>query len=77
MLLKCDVAVLCVGLPESYEVEGYDRKTLDMPPSHTALIEAVAKVNPNVIVVLSTGSAVTMPWINNAKGILLMHLAEV
>ncbi|OQC10764.1 MAG: Thermostable beta-glucosidase B [Tenericutes bacterium ADurb.Bin087] len=72
---KCDVAVLCVGLPESYEVEGYDRKTLDMPPSHTALIEAVAKVNPNVIVVLSTGSAVTMPWINNAKGILLMHLA--
>ncbi len=72
---NCDVVVLCVGLPESYEVEGYDRKTLDMPPSHNELISAVAKVNKNIVIVLSTGSPVTMPWINDVKSILLTHLA--
>lgn len=70
-----DVVVLCVGLPESYEVEGYDRKTLDMPPSHNELIKEVAKVNENIVIVLSTGSPVTMPWINDVKSILLTHLA--
>lgn len=70
-----DVVVLCVGLPESYEVEGYDRKTLDMPPSHGELIKAVAAVNKNIVIVLSAGSPVAMPWINDVKSVLLTHLA--
>lgn len=72
---KADVVVLCVGLPESYEVEGYDRKGLLMPPSHVSLITEISKVNAKLVIVLSTGSPVAMPWINGVKGILLTHLA--
>ncbi len=36
----------------------------------TTLISAVAAANPNTIVVLNTGSAVTMPWLSSVKGVL-------
>lgn len=64
-----EVAILFVGLPPSYESEGFDRKHMDMPESHNALIEAVAKAQPNTIVVLSNGSAVSMPWLASAKAV--------
>ncbi|MGN1104206.1 MAG: beta-glucosidase [Candidatus Coproplasma sp.] len=67
-------AVIFAGLTDLSESEGYDRKTLDMPSSHNALIEAVSKVNENVIVVLFGGSPVTMPWISSVKGLMHMHL---
>ncbi len=65
-----DVAIVFAGLPNSYETEGYDRQHIDMPPSHIQLIEAVAKVQPNTVVVLQNGSAIAMPWANQVKGIL-------
>ena len=46
-----------------------------MPASHNTLISEIAKVNKNVVVVLSTGAVVTMPWINDVKGVLLAGLA--
>jgi len=46
-----------------------------MPESHNRLIDAVAKVNPNTIVVLQLGAPVLMPWKDSVKGILLMYLA--
>ncbi len=70
-----DVVIICAGLPDSYESEGFDRTKLEMPDSHNKLIEEVAKVNPNVIVVLSCGSPVSMPWNNDVKGILLNYLS--
>ncbi|MCR4895598.1 MAG: glycoside hydrolase family 3 C-terminal domain-containing protein [Lachnospiraceae bacterium] len=69
-----DVAVIFAGLPELMESEGEDRKGLDLPPSHNALIEAVAAAQPNTVVVLSNGSPVTMPWIRNVKAVLEMYL---
>lgn len=72
---SCDVAVVFAGLPDEYESEGFDRDTLAMPESHDKLIQAVAKANPNTIVVLQLGAAVVMPWRNQVKGILLMYLA--
>jgi beta-glucosidase len=71
----CDVAVVFAGLPDEYESEGFDRDTLTMPESHNKLIQAVAKANPNTIVVLQLGAAVVMPWKDQVKGILLMYLA--
>lgn len=68
------VAVLFVGLPDGYESEGFDRKDLRLPESHTRLIEAVTQVQPNVVVVLSAGSPVEMPWLPHVKGLLLAHL---
>lgn len=71
---QADVAVIFAGLPDRYESEGYDREHLQMPENHRVLIDAVAEIQPNVVVVLSNGAPVEMPWINNAKGILEGYL---
>lgn len=72
---KADIAVLMVGLPDSYESEGFDRKHIDMPQSHNALITEISKIQKNIIVVLSNGAPVTMPWENNVDGIVELYLA--
>ncbi|RKP56058.1 glycosyl hydrolase [Pararobbsia silviterrae] len=64
-----DLAVIFAGLPDSYESEGFDRRSIDMPPGHVRLIEAVSARQPNVVVVLLNGSAVSMPWASRVKGI--------
>jgi beta-glucosidase len=66
---KADVVIIFAGLPDVYEAEGVDRSNMKMPDSHNRLIEEVAKVQPNTIVVLMNGSAVEMPWANKVKGI--------
>jgi beta-glucosidase len=71
---KSDVAVLFIGLPERYESEGYDRKHLNIPENHQYLIKAVAEVQPNLVVVLSNGSPIEMPWLNHVKGVLEAYL---
>lgn len=72
---KSDIALLFIGLTEEYESEGFDRKHMELPESHDALVEAVYKVNPNIIVVLSGGSPVEMPWYNRVKGIVNTYLS--
>ncbi len=69
-----DVALVYAGLPDCYESEGFDRETLDMPEGHNRLIEEVAKVNPNTVVVLMCGAPVVMPWAAQVKAILLAYL---
>ncbi|CQR54260.1 glycoside hydrolase family 3 C-terminal domain-containing protein [Paenibacillus riograndensis] len=71
---KSDAAVLFLGLPDRYESEGYDRSHLSLPASHIALIGAVAEVQDNIIVVLSNGSPVEMPWIGKTKAVLEGYL---
>ena len=71
---KSDIAVIFAGLPDAYESEGFDRTDLFMPKSHTALIDAVASVNENVVVVLQLGAPVIMPWEPSVKAILLSYL---
>ena len=66
---KADTVLLFIGLTEIYESEGFDRKHIDLPPSHNKLVEEVAKANENVVVVLSGGSAVSMPWLGNVKAV--------
>lgn len=66
-----DVVLIFAGLTDEYESEGYDRKTMAMPEAHNKLIEAVAEVNPNVVVILSTGSVIELPWEDKAAAILL------
>nr|WP_240541809.1 exo-alpha-(1->6)-L-arabinopyranosidase [Bifidobacterium simiarum] len=63
--------VLCMGLPEQAEIEGRDRTDFALPAKQIAVLEAVAAVNPNIVVVLSNGSAVAMdPWRDKAAAIL-------
>ena len=69
-----DVVILCVGLPEIMESEGFDRIHMRMPAQHNALVDAVSKVNPNMIVVLSNGGVVELPWHDKPKSILETYL---
>ncbi|MFW6269813.1 MAG: beta-glucosidase family protein [Bacillota bacterium] len=70
-----DNVIIFAGLPDRYESEGYDRKTLDMPPNQNNLIEEVTKVNKNVVVVLSNGSPIIMPWLTNVRAVLEGYLS--
>ena len=72
---KVKIAVIFAGLPDAYESEGFDRKTLDMPPNQIKLIEEICKIQENVVVVLHNGSAIMMPWLSKVKAVLEMHLA--
>jgi beta-glucosidase len=64
-----EVAIVFAGLPSSYECEGFDRSSLDLPDGHNELIEAVSTVQPNLAVVLMNGSAVAIPWVNKVRAI--------
>ena len=66
---EAQVAILFAGLPDSFESEGFDRSSLDLPAGHNQLIDAVSSVQPNVIVVLMNGAAITMPWVDKVKAI--------
>jgi beta-glucosidase len=67
---ESDVAVVFAGLGGEWESEGYDRPTIDLPPAQNELIATVAAANPNTVVVLNTGSPVTMPWLPNVRAVL-------
>jgi beta-glucosidase len=62
-----EVAVVCVW---RYETEGRDFPDLSLPEGQDKLIAAVAAANPRTIVVLETGSAVTMPWLDKTGAVL-------
>lgn len=69
-----DVAIVFAGLPDSHESEGFDRSSMEMPEGHNQLIDAVAQAQPNTVVVLMNGSAVTLPWVSKVKALLEAYL---
>ena len=69
MAKKADIAVVCIGNSNEIETEGTDRSSIALPGGQDELVEAVAKANPRTVVVLTTGSPVTMPWVDNVDGI--------
>ena len=71
---KQKIAVVVVGLPDSYESEAFDRDHMRLPEGHNKLVEAVAEANPNTVVVLLGGSAMELPWADQVKAILYMGL---
>jgi beta-glucosidase len=62
-----DVAIVFVN---QYTTEGWDAPTLSLPDQQDVLVSAVAAANPNTIVVLETGGPVSMPWVDQVKGVL-------
>ncbi len=64
---KSDVAIVFVY---EWMAEGMDLENLTLPEGQDELIAAVAKANPKTIVVLETGTAVTMPWVDHVSGVL-------
>ena len=71
---KADVVLLYLGLDEISESEGLDRSHMRLPQSQIDLLRAVAGVNPNVVVVMSAGSSVEMPWLDQCRALVHGYL---
>jgi beta-glucosidase len=64
-----DVVLAFLGLGENHESEGYDRANAGLPDEQLALLEDILAVNPNVVVVLSNGSSVLLPFADRVPAI--------
>ncbi len=71
---NADVAVVFVGITDAMESEGFDRRTLSMPKNHEALVDAVSKAQKNTVVVVMCGGCITMPWLDDVRGVLYAYL---
>jgi len=69
---NADVAIV---FAYQWLAEGMDLPTLSLPDNQDGLIERVAAANPNTIIVLETGTAVTMPWIGKVRGVVEVWFA--
>ncbi len=67
---RSDVAIVFAGTTNEWEAEGDDRLDLELPGAQTTLIEQVSAVNPNTIIVLNTGSPISMPWLDKVAAVL-------
>ncbi|QMW66190.1 glycoside hydrolase family 3 C-terminal domain-containing protein [Mumia sp. ZJ1417] len=74
---RADRTVVCLlGLPESYESEGYDRTHLDLPPAQVELVQELVAANPRVVVVLANGGIITpVAWSREVPALLEAWLA--
>jgi len=64
-----DVAIVCVGFGGDWQSEGFDRPDMELPGKQHALVEQVAAANPRTVVVLNTGSPITMPWLSSVAAV--------
>lgn len=71
---EADVAIIMLGLPDSYESEGFDRTHIELPEVQNKLIESLVAIGTPLIVVLNTGSVIHLPWKDQVNSILLAYL---
>ena len=67
---KADIVIYCMGLDEVKESEGLDRPSMKIDDNQIHVLHAIREVNSNVIAVLSGGSSVEMPWMDDCSAIL-------
>lgn len=63
-----------IGLTDIYESEGYDRTDLSLPINQVDLLDKLYAVNKNIVIVLSTGSPIEMPWLHKVSAVLYTAL---
>ena len=71
---QANTVILCMGLDEIAESEGLDRSNLRLAQNQVELLQAVAAVNPKIVVVLYSGSVVETPWLHNCQALLYAAL---
>ena len=71
---QANTVILCMGLDEIAESEGLDRSNLRLAQNQVDLLQAVAAVNPKIVVVLYSGSVVETPWLDNCHALLYAAL---
>lgn len=65
-----DKVIFCGGLNHDYDTEGLDRNDMKLPAEQNELIEKLLEVRPDMIIVMTAGAPVEMPWIDKAKAVL-------
>jgi beta-glucosidase len=72
---ESDLVIYVGGLNHHLDLEGGDRKELNLPYAQDVLIEELVKVNPDTVVVLMGGSPVAMPWLDKVKSVVWTYYA--
>lgn len=72
---RAEVVLLCMGLDEIAEAEGLDRPDMKISGSQIQLLKDLSKVNENIVVLFSAGSAVEMPWISRCRALVHGYLS--
>lgn len=67
---SADAVLFFGGMPDGFETEGDDRPDMELLGKQNELIKAIARVNPRTVVILNTGSPVSMPWVDDVEGII-------
>jgi beta-glucosidase len=67
---EAEMAIICVGRNGEWDTEGSDLMDIALPGRQDELVSAVARANPNTIVVLQTGGPVEMPWLDDVATVL-------
>jgi beta-glucosidase len=67
---EADAVVVVVGTNDDWESEGHDRASMDLPGEQDELIRRVAAANPRTVVVVNTGSPVTLDWADEVPAVL-------
>ncbi|GAA5874294.1 hypothetical protein JCM8547_007555 [Rhodosporidiobolus lusitaniae] len=67
---EADAAIIVIGTTMDWEAEAADRESLTLPGRTDELVSRILAVNPNAIIVNQSGSAVAMPWVQNASTLL-------
>ena len=63
---EVEQVVLFAGLNSDWESEGSDRPDMNLPPYSDDLISRVLTANSKAVIVLQSGTPVTMPWVDKA-----------
>ena len=71
---RADIVLLCLGLTESQESEGVDRPHMHLDPAQVEVLERISTVNPDVVVLLSCGSPVEVPWLDRCRALVWLGL---
>ncbi|RXI96384.1 glycosyl hydrolase [Anaerobacillus alkaliphilus] len=71
---QADIVLLFLGLDEGSETEGLDRTDMKLKENQLTLVNELGKVHENVVVVLSGGSVIEMPFVDDVKAILHTYL---
>lgn len=71
---KADIIILYLGLDEITEVEGLDRSNMKLPSNQLRLVDELSKLGKKIVVVLSSGSAIEIPFTHKVDGIVHGYL---
>lgn len=69
LAMRAETVLLFLGLDEGGEAEGIDRSDMRLPENQLELLTALSAVSRNIVVILSCGGAVEMPWQQRAMAV--------